>query len=244
MKAFILAAGFGTRMQALTKDRPKPLLPVGGYPLIYYSLFWLYRWQIKSCVINLHYLGEQIENALKDFPHFPLHFSYETEILGTAGGIRHAMPHYLDFSDDFLVLNPDTILLPAPADDPRNLQLQKGGTAPDLSHLFLSHRHGSDATALQLEHNNRLRFVKNGPYFYMGFSLLHGSLLSDLPAEAYAALGPLWQEAAQKDRLSGQLFHGQILDAGTLSAYSQIFNDFPLPDAEINHWQSFLKGWN
>ncbi|MEQ9364485.1 MAG: NTP transferase domain-containing protein, partial [Leptospirales bacterium] len=86
MKAFILAAGFGKRMGELTANRPKPLLPLSGQPLIVYTLFQLHRWGVTEAMINLHYLGEQIEAALRNFPHFPLRYSHESRLLGTAGG--------------------------------------------------------------------------------------------------------------------------------------------------------------
>ena len=93
MKAVILAGGLGSRLRPFTHIIPKPLLPVNGVPLIYYSLFQLYRWRADACVINLHYLGDQIESELKRFPYFPLFFSREAPaILGTAGGMRHALP--------------------------------------------------------------------------------------------------------------------------------------------------------
>ncbi len=65
MKAMILAAGFGTRLRPLTNQTPKPLLPVGGYPLLEWNLLLLRQYGIRDIMINLHYLGQQIELRLE-----------------------------------------------------------------------------------------------------------------------------------------------------------------------------------
>ena len=64
MKAFMLAAGLGKRLLPLTQDKPKPLLKVGGIPLIQRNLMKLKDSNISEVVINVHYLGEQIINFL------------------------------------------------------------------------------------------------------------------------------------------------------------------------------------
>ncbi len=106
----LLAAGFGTRLLPLTSVIPKPLIPVGGLPLIFYNLALLQHHGIKEVVINLHHLGKQIEKILGDGKTFglKLEYSYEPKILGTGGGIYHAKP--LLKNDSFLVLNADIII--------------------------------------------------------------------------------------------------------------------------------------
>lgn len=64
-------------MKELTKDIPKPLLPVNGIPLIYYSLFQIWKQNAEGAVINTHYLGEKIRKELETFSLFPLVFSEE-----------------------------------------------------------------------------------------------------------------------------------------------------------------------
>lgn len=110
MKAMVLAAGLGIRLRPLTESVPKPLLPVGPYPLLVWNLLLLRRHGIEHVMINLHYLGEQIRQTLGDGSHWNMHLSYSHEpvLLGTGGGIKHVE----EFFDDgpFLVLNGDTIV--------------------------------------------------------------------------------------------------------------------------------------
>lgn len=110
MRAMILAAGFGTRLQPLTNTVPKALVPVAGRPLIEYGLLLLKAHGITEVIINLHHLGEKIRAALGDGSIYGLHLTYSPEdpILETGGGIKNAQP-FLD-GETFVVLNCDTIV--------------------------------------------------------------------------------------------------------------------------------------
>jgi MurNAc alpha-1-phosphate uridylyltransferase len=108
MKAFILAAGRGERMRPLTDHTPKPLLAVGGKPLIVWHLEKLAAAGIQEVVINHAHLGEQIEATLGDGRAWGLTIHYSPEppgALETAGGIAKALPLLGDAP--FLVVNGD-----------------------------------------------------------------------------------------------------------------------------------------
>jgi MurNAc alpha-1-phosphate uridylyltransferase len=95
MKAMILAAGRGERMRPLTDHTPKPLLPVGGKPLIVWHVERLARAGLRDVVINHAHLGAQIEAALGDGSRWGLSIAYSPEpegALETAGGIANALP--------------------------------------------------------------------------------------------------------------------------------------------------------
>lgn len=91
-RAMIMAAGFGTRLEALGRHWPKPMLPVCGAPLIRWALYWLKTQGVCEVVINLHHRGEVIESALGDGRDFGMSIQYsrEEEILGTGGGLLRA----------------------------------------------------------------------------------------------------------------------------------------------------------
>lgn len=108
MKAFILAAGFGTRLRPFTNHSPKALVPVHGVPLILYILAFLKHNRINDVVINLHHHGEKIPKLLGNGSQFGMRISYSREpvILGTGGGIKKALRY---FTDDMLIINGDVI---------------------------------------------------------------------------------------------------------------------------------------
>ncbi|MFN3921478.1 MAG: NDP-sugar synthase, partial [Caldimicrobium sp.] len=106
IKAFILAAGYGTRLRPLTYFLPKPLLPLLGKPLLYYILKNLNKNNIPEIGINLHHLGEKIEAYLRDISFSQkIKIFYEREILGTGGALKNAESFLRDAP--FLVHNGD-----------------------------------------------------------------------------------------------------------------------------------------
>jgi NDP-sugar pyrophosphorylase family protein len=90
MKAFVLAAGLGTRLRPLTFKKPKPLIEINGRPIIDYVLEWLVNQGIKEVIINLHYMPDMIKKYLGRGGEFGLRitYSYEKNILGTAGALK------------------------------------------------------------------------------------------------------------------------------------------------------------
>jgi NDP-sugar pyrophosphorylase family protein len=105
MKAFILAAGFGTRLWPLTEDRTKAAMPFLNRPLIAYSVEYLASHGIRDIIVNLHHQPDSIRRALGDGSTFGVRITYslEEEILGTSGALDAVRESLLD--DDFLVIN-------------------------------------------------------------------------------------------------------------------------------------------
>src|SRR6185295_3559350 len=105
MKAFILAAGFGTRLWPLTEDRSKPAIPFHNRPLIAYSVEYLASHGIRDIIINLHHQPESITQALGDGSQLgvKIEYSLEKEILGTSGALDRVREQLSD--DDFVVIN-------------------------------------------------------------------------------------------------------------------------------------------
>lgn len=90
MKAFILCAGIGKRLQPLSNEIPAPMLPLLNKPLIIYILEHLKKFNIQNIKINLFHLPEYIDSYLGDGEKFDLNFSYslEKDLVGTAGAIK------------------------------------------------------------------------------------------------------------------------------------------------------------
>jgi len=110
VKALVLSAGYGERLRPLTDTIPKPLLEIGGRPLIHYPLLMLRQAGITEVAINLHHLGRQIEDALGDGGTLGLHitYSYEASLAGTGGPLAILRDYF--GGDRFVMLNCDTIL--------------------------------------------------------------------------------------------------------------------------------------
>jgi len=208
MKAMLLAAGRGERMRPLTDHTPKPLLQVGGKPLIAWHLDALARAGVREVIVNLSWLGTQIRDALGTGDRFGLTLHYSEEgspPLETGGGIFKALP--LLGPGPFLVVNGDTFTDVDPA------ALQLNDTAADA----------------------RLVMVANPPQHPQGDFVLAGDLLGPGPGPTltYSGIGifspalftgclggpfpllPLFRRAMAAGRLQGQLHPGQWFDVGT-----------------------------
>jgi NDP-sugar pyrophosphorylase family protein len=94
MRAMILCAGFGTRLGALSSQRPKPMLPVCDRPILEFGIANLVAHGVTELVINTHHRGDVIERVFGDGGRFGarIAYSHEPVILGTGGGLKHALP--------------------------------------------------------------------------------------------------------------------------------------------------------
>ena len=110
MKALIMAAGYGTRLDPLTLAVPKPMVPIVNKPTMQHNLELLHRNGIKQIVTNIHYHPEQLKNYFADGGKFGVHllYSYEETLLGTAGGVKR-MAKIGAVNDTFLVLSSDAL---------------------------------------------------------------------------------------------------------------------------------------
>lgn len=110
MKAFILAAGLGTRLGSLGLDLPKVMVPIGGKPLLEHHFEMLAAQGVTEFVINLHHLPEKVTGYFGDGSQCGVKITYsqETEILGTAGGVKKMEAQLRDGT--FLVIHGDTLM--------------------------------------------------------------------------------------------------------------------------------------
>jgi len=110
VKAMVLAAGQGTRLRPTTDSTPKALVPVAGRPMIEFALLLLRHYGICDIIINLHHLGDQIENRLGSGQSLGLKISYsrEPQLLDTGGGLLKAKTFLQDGA--FIVINTDALI--------------------------------------------------------------------------------------------------------------------------------------
>lgn len=106
-EAIILAGGFGTRLQAVVNDVPKPMAPVNGKPFLDYIFLYLKHYGITRVILSTGYLAHKIADRYeRSFDGMQVSCAVEKRPLGTGGGIRLAMQHCI--TDDILVLNGDS----------------------------------------------------------------------------------------------------------------------------------------
>ena len=212
MKAMILAAGMGNRMRPLTLHTPKPLLKVGGKPLIVWHIEKLQKIGVQEIVINTAWLGEKLADALGDGSQFGVKilWSHEGQGLETAGGIIKALP--LLGNEPFILVNGDvwTTMDFAPL-----LSLQLQG---QLAHLVLvenpaQHPQGdftlSEQKAYTFDQN-----VQGENLTFSGVSVIAPKMFAGLEA-GKRPLAPLLKEAMLANQVAASKLMGNWVDVGT-----------------------------
>lgn len=219
MRAMILAAGLGKRMQPLTADLPKPLLKVGDKTLIEHQIERLVAGGVTGIVINHFYLGGMIEKLLGNGSKYGASISYSKEAirLETGGGIIKALPLLKD--DCFLVVNADIWT------DFDFASLEPVDGVDRLAHLVLvenaeHHPHGDfyidEKGRVHEDHSTRDQRLT-----FSGISVMHKNLFRGYPIQPRSHV-PLLQEAMLEEQVSGEVFDGLWIDIGTPERLKEI----------------------
>lgn len=111
-KAFILAAGKGTRLRPWTDTMPKPMVPVGGVPVIGHTLEKLAASGVSDVMVNLHHLPIVLETYLKTIKRPRIHYSHEETLLDTGGGVQKVLPFFEQQA--FYMINGDALWTEGP----------------------------------------------------------------------------------------------------------------------------------
>ena len=220
VRAMILAAGRGERMRPLTDHCPKPLLQVGGRPLIEWHLLALAAAGIREVVINHAHLGALIEQALGDGSRWGLRIRYSVEVqaLETAGGIAKALPFLGEIP--FVVVNGD-VFSRYPLERACAMATRMHTDALDAWCVLVDnpphHPHGDFALA-----SGRLVDHGQSRLTFSGIGVYHPRLFASvLPGEA-ARLAPLIRAAITRGAAGGEHFRGLWVDVGTPARLAEL----------------------
>ena len=217
-RAMVLAAGLGTRMGALTADRPKPLIEVGGKPLIDHILDRLTAAGVDRAVVNLHYLGERIRAHLANRDAPTIDFSNEPERLETGGGVAKALPLLGDAP--FFVINSDAFWLDGTDDTLRRLACAWDDSTMDALLLLhgVANAHGYEGRG-DFFRDAPGRLQRRGdkasaPWLFAGIQILHPRVFDGAPEGAFS-LNRLYDRALASERLFGVTHEGEWFHVGT-----------------------------
>ncbi|QIE57124.1 nucleotidyltransferase family protein [Pikeienuella piscinae] len=215
-RAMVLAAGFGTRMGALTAEVPKPLLKVAGRALIDHALDHLAVSGVERAVVNLHYLGGKIREHLAGRTAPQVEFSEETAILETGGGVAQALP--LLGPAPFYCVNADAIWT-GPAPLPPLAGAWDGGRMGALLLLVarkdaVSHSGPGDFFADSDGRLSRRGAAESAPFVYTGAQIIAPGAFADAPEGAFST-NFIWDRLIREGRLFGVVHSGGWVDVGT-----------------------------
>ena len=209
MKALILAAGRGERMRPLTDHTPKPLLEVGGKPLIVWHLERLAAAGFREIVVNHAHLGAKIESALGNGAQWGVSIQYSAEgtALETAGGIAKALS--LLGQQPFLVVNGDIY------SDISFAGLRTALAEGKLAHLVLIDNPPQHAQGDFAFDNDKLALEGRQMLTFSGIGVYYPALFAEVQVGHAAKLAPLLRQAIAQGRASAEHHHGLWHDVGT-----------------------------
>lgn len=206
----LFAAGFGTRMGALTRDRPKPLVTVSGRALLDYALDISAHPCVSHRVMNLHYLGAQIAQHIQGQD---IALSWEDPILDTGGGLRAALP--LLGSRPVMMLNTDAVWT---GQNPL-AQLAAAWDSDRMDGLLLlanpdqARGHKGAGDFLVDEHGRLSRANGASGPIYLGAQILRTEGLASFDQQAFS-LNLLWDKMIAQGRAYGLFHQGGWCDVG------------------------------
>jgi len=212
VKVMILAAGLGERMRPLTDHTPKPLLPVGGVPLVEHHIRRLARAGFSELVINVSHLADQIMDYCGDGGRWGVSIVYspEDQPLETAGGIHRALPLLGD--EPFLVVNGDIWM----DYDFGRLKGYPLGSTTGAHLVMVSNPPQHPLGDFQLDGDDRVQELDKGAMgaTYSGVGVFSREFFAGMQP-GKLRLRPLLDEAIRAGRLSGEFHQGEWEDVGT-----------------------------
>lgn len=209
-KAFILAAGMGTRLRPYTDTMPKPMVPIAGKSIIKRTLEKLAAAGVTDVVINLHHLAAVLEDHLKDVKSPNIIYSYEEKLLESGGGIKKALHHF--GNEPFYIINGDAVWDDTNTDLFQALANEWDSLKSDIL-LFVQSKEKMPLTDFVgdyhvNEYGSALRALdKSGDFMFAGVRIAHPDIFRESPDGAFSFLA-LMDKAQQRGRLHAITYDG------------------------------------
>jgi len=217
-KAMVLAAGLGLRMRPLTLERPKPLIAVGGKPMLDHALDRLADAGVETAVVNAHYRGEMIAEHLKDRKAPKIVVSHEDVALETGGGVKKALPHLGE--EPFFVVNADIVWLDGPMQTLKRAASHWDPETMDALLLMMSTTKAVGYEGRGDFHMDPLgRLSRRGegeiaPFVFAGVQIVKPELFADTPDGPFST-NLVWDRLQESGRLYGLAHDGAWFHVGT-----------------------------
>lgn len=227
MKAFLLAAGNGTRLRPLTNTIPKCMVPIRGTPLLGIWLEWCRKYGVSEILINVHAHADAIENYLKSDFGVDIAISFEAELLGSAGTI-YANREFVRGQEEFAILYAD-VLTNCAFDG--MLDFHRKNRPPATLGLY-SVRNPAECGIAELDGTGRiLEFVEKpvqpkGNLAFSGLMIASSEVLDHLqnkiPSDIGSDLLPLLTR-----KMCGYPIRDYLLDIGSHEKYAEAQREWP-----------------
>ncbi len=231
MKALILAAGLGTRLQPLTNKVPKPLIKIGNKPLLGHNLTYLKKYGFDKFLINSHYLSNKIKKFAnkyeKKHSDIKIKVTYEPKLLGSGGALLKNKNYFVK-EKTFLVYYGDN-LTNVDIKKVLNFHKQKKGVATIVGYY---EKHPENKGIIEFDRNKKIKLLKEKPkpeeitsnYANAGIYVFSNQIFSFLknykkyPIDFAKDILPI---LIQKTNVYVYIMNDYFIDIGTIDSYNQ-----------------------
>jgi len=227
-EAIILAGGFGTRLQKVVTDVPKPMAPVNGKPFLYYILEYCIKQQIEKVVISTGYKHEVIYDYFgHQYKNISIQYAQEVEPLGTGGGIQNALRKCTE--ENVVVLNGDTFF-----DVPlQELEKQHVQHHSEFSIAAKKMYHFNRYGIIQTQHNRITAFeekraVEEGIINAGVYIINRPSFLNLQLPQKFSMEKDYMEKYFSSHPFYAFEFNGYFIDIGIPEDYEQVQKDFAM----------------
>jgi mannose-1-phosphate guanylyltransferase/phosphomannomutase len=251
MKAMILAAGVGSRLDPLTRNLPKPLVPIINRPVMEHIVELLKKHGFTDIMVNLHYLGDQIEAYFGDGSQYGvnIHYSHEDQLWGDAGSVKRVEDFFRD--ETFIVVGGDDL---ADIDLTKLMKTHRDKKALSTIALSLVDDPSEYGIVLMNEEGRITRFLEKpkGEVIFSntantGVYVFEPEVFDLIPRSTFYLFGKSFfpQMLAQGRPLYGHLTASYWKDVGNLQVYQDTHLDamagrvtinFPMPQVRKYVW--------
>ena len=226
MKAVILAGGLGTRLRPYTKTLPKPMLPLGGKPILEYEIEWLKKNGIKEIVVCVSYLRKKIENYFGDGRKFGIKIEYaiSNKPLATAGRLKTAEKF---IGDAFVCLYGDSIY----NFSLRNMIKQHKKSKSNITMSLYDYKFNLKYGVLDTKNNGQVTSWNEKPEFSakinIGCYVMEQEVLELIPKNKTYGMDSVIRKVLTKKKKVGSVISKKgFIDIGDKETYEKTNNEY------------------
>ena len=226
ISVMILAAGYGNRLQPLTKKIPKPLITISGKTLLQNTLNFVLKLNCREIIINTHYKHEKINDFVKkNYSKENIIISYEKELLDTGGGVKNAIPLFTN--NEVLIMNSDIFWISENLKDIKNFinnykyeQICKLLLVPKkLAHGIYNNRGD-----FFIKNNLIYRFKKSQKiYYYSGVQIISLNIFKQFKQKNFS-FNKIWNELIDKKLIYGDIMESKWFHVGDIKGLKEAEN--------------------
>ncbi len=221
----MLGAGLGTRLRPLTENLPKPLVPIGGTPLVTHALRHLSSVGVRETIINTHHAAHRWAEAFPDFRFENLHLSFRHEpvLLDTGGGLKNVQD-FLEHSGTFWIYNGD-ILTDLPLVKAWTHHTRQKNLVTMVLRSTQEPRHVAiDTDSRIVDIRGMLGTGRNGDFLFTGIHLVEPAIFQYIPRVEVKSIIPIYLDLIRQGLPVGGAVvdEGRWSDVGTVDEYARV----------------------